>query len=429
MNQPLDDFSPDPAGLNKALLALIDRRTAPGLPHPDSGAVPLTWPERGLGGLGALESLVEIALDRPARLDHPGFLAHMDPPTPWFTWAAAQWAAATNQNLLHPDVAPQMRLLEERTINWMAPSFGMTGGHLVPGSTMSNLTALWVARELRGVTEVVSSAAAHLSVAKAARILGLHHRTVPTLPDQTIDSARLGDVTSAALVLNAGTAAAGAIDDLQLTARSSHAAPWVHVDAAWAGPLRFSPTHASTLDGIEGADSVGVSAHKWLHQPKESAAIFFADADEAHSAVSFGGGYLSAPNIGVLGSAGARALPLAVTLLAWGRDGLAAVLDAGIDRITELDQLVEADETLESFTKPTCGVLLWRPVDRALDLLQVQDHLEGAWVSVAEIDQALWFRSVGANPLADPGLIVDAVHRAVRSARSSSGSGQQKGGR
>jgi L-2,4-diaminobutyrate decarboxylase len=45
--------------------------------------------------------LVCPALEQVSRLDHPGFFAHMDPPTPWVTWAAA-----TNQNLLHRDTAP-----------------------------------------------------------------------------------------------------------------------------------------------------------------------------------------------------------------------------------------------------------------------------------------------------------------------------------
>ena len=48
----------------------------------------------------------------------------------------------------------------------------MGGGHLLPGSTVANLTALWAARELVGVREVVASAAAHLSVRKAANIPG-----------------------------------------------------------------------------------------------------------------------------------------------------------------------------------------------------------------------------------------------------------------
>ncbi|MFD7702194.1 hypothetical protein [Streptomyces caelestis] len=84
----------------------------------------------------------------------------MDPPTPWHAWAAALWAAATNQNLLHPDTAPAARALESRLLSWLAPKFGMDGGHFVPGATVANITALWAARELTGADQVVASSAA-----------------------------------------------------------------------------------------------------------------------------------------------------------------------------------------------------------------------------------------------------------------------------
>jgi L-2,4-diaminobutyrate decarboxylase len=52
----------------------------------------------------------------------------------------------------------------------------MTGEHLIPGATVANLTALWAARALRGVRRVITSNRAHLSVRKAAHILGLEFR-------------------------------------------------------------------------------------------------------------------------------------------------------------------------------------------------------------------------------------------------------------
>jgi L-2,4-diaminobutyrate decarboxylase len=86
---------------------------------------------------------------------------------------ATLWNASLNQNLLHPDVAPVARDIEAQVIGWLAPLFGMDGGHMTPGSTVGNLTALWAARELRGVKRVVASEGAHLSIGKAAHILGL----------------------------------------------------------------------------------------------------------------------------------------------------------------------------------------------------------------------------------------------------------------
>jgi L-2,4-diaminobutyrate decarboxylase len=109
-----EDCTPDAAGLQDAVRRLIEARSAVGSPHVDPSLaldLPDALPDAGLGGRGALEQLAGPALERVSRLDHPGFFAHMDPPTPWMTWAAAAWAAAMNQNLLHPDTAPAARQL------------------------------------------------------------------------------------------------------------------------------------------------------------------------------------------------------------------------------------------------------------------------------------------------------------------------------
>ena len=146
----------------------------------------------------------------------------------------------------------------------------MGGGHLVPGSTVANLTALWAAREVAGVRRVVSSDRAHNSVAKAAHILGLEHAVLPSDPrthrcDFSAPGALAalnggGDYSDAAVVLTAGTVATGAVDAL---ARPAGAA-WVHVDGAWAAPMRLSAQLAPVLEGVQAADSVGFSCHKWL---------------------------------------------------------------------------------------------------------------------------------------------------------------------
>jgi L-2,4-diaminobutyrate decarboxylase len=184
------------------------------------------------------------------------------------------------------------------------------------------------------------------------------------------------------------------------------------VDAAWAGPLRFSDRYASLLGGVEQADSVAFSAHKWLFQPKECGVVLFADADAAHGALSYGGGYLAAPNVGVLGSHGASALPLAATLLAWGKRGVAERIERCMALADELARLVDEHERLRLFRPPTTGVVLWRVPGK--DSRAVRDGLHGARVSLAEAAGQTWLRSVSANPMADPELVVRRVLAAAR---------------
>jgi L-2,4-diaminobutyrate decarboxylase len=166
------------------------------------------------------------------------------------------------------------------------------------------------------------------------------------------------------------------------------------------------------LDGVERADSVSVSAHKWLFQPKESALVLFRDSDAAHEALSFGGGYLAAPNVGMLGSRGGTALPLAATLLAWGRAGPERQLDHCLQLAVALAERIADEPTLELWQPPVSGIVLWRPVDR--EARAVQAALVRAFVSVTEVRGETWLRSVAANPCADPNLVVGEVLAAMR---------------
>lgn len=400
------EFQADRAGLDAAVSALARYSSGGRLRGNWTGrGLPRELPETGIGSTAALEALAETALGEARALGNPGYAAHMDPPTPWVSWVGVLWAASRNQNLLHPDTAPAARALEEAAIEWIAPWFGMGGGHLVPCSTLANLSALWAARECRGITEVVASEAAHLSVRKSASLLGLAYRPVATDTADRLDPSRLGDLRSSALVLTAGTTVMGSIDPLE----AGQGAAWRHLDAAWAGPLRFSRRFGQLLDGVEQMDSVSVSAHKLMFQPKECAVVLFADPAEAHSAMSFSADYLAVPNVGLLGSHGATALPLLATLLAWGRGGLADRVERCMDLASELAALVAEDDSFECLAAPVTGILLWRP--RAVDVGAIQAAMTAASVSLGLKGSELWLRSVFANPQADPEVVFDEVRR------------------
>ncbi len=385
-------FLADRAGLEYALEALLKAVDTTRIP-----VLPGTLPQNGIGEHAVLSALAPIVLDRAQPLGEAQSFAHMDPPTPWITWATSLWNAALNQNLLHPDLSPAATEIEARVIDWLAPLYGMDGGHMVPGSTIANLTALWAAREVAGVTKVITSQAAHLSVAKAAHMLGLEFKALDTNHYGRINPSTLGDdLSKSALVLTAGTTSAGAIDDLGLCGRAA----WTHVDAAWAGPLQLSPEYAPLLAGIENADSVSISAHKWFFQPKSSGLILFSDNKKAESVISFGGAYLSTANVGVLGSHGAVAVPLLATLLAWGQNGLAQRIERAMGLADDLWRRLEAHPGVELFGRQESGVILWRPKN-AGDVDTVLADLPAGAASVTRLGGKRWLRHVAANPNAD----------------------------
>lgn len=403
-------FDPDFVLDRDALVHAIELMGVPSEGFENIPSMPSVLPEAGMGSHAALHALGPLILGAASRLGDVTAMAHMDPPTPWITWATTLWNASLNQNLLHPATAPVARSVEERVVQWLAPYFGMNGGHMVPGSTVANLTALWAARECVGVEEVAYAETAHLSVRKAAHILGLRSRPLPcgptgaVLPDAVPD-----DLKRTALVLTAGSTSTGSIDDLSLVGKAA----WTHVDAAWAGPLRLSTIHAHRLAGIEHADSVAVSAHKWLFQPKESGLVLFRDTTSAHAAISFGGAYLAAPNVGVLGSHGAIAVPLLATLMAWGRTGMAARIERCMDLADELAALIERDERLELLARPETGVVVWRPAD-GVSTDRLHAALPTGSTSATTLSSGKWLRNVAANPNFDTAFFTDTLETAMK---------------
>ena len=383
--------------------------------------IPKKMPLEGIAdSKDVLDILTHDVLETNAQINHPGFIAHMDPPTPSIAIAAGMMQIATNQNLLHPDVAPKARQIEQRVVDWLASYFHMDGGHFVPGSTIANLTALWAARETRDITTIIASNKSHLSVKKAANLLNLNYIECETNEkDEMIINELLNvkDLNQSAVVLTAGTVACGAFDPIDeyfdkvgKMNGSGTAAKWVHIDSAWAGPLQLSSKYNHIFNGIEYADSFGFSAHKWMYQPKGTALCLFKNVDEAHEALSYGGGYLSAPNIGLLGTAPASAIPLCATLLKYGLNGMVDLIENDMNKANELIELIQAnDNKFELFNSNVCGVVVWRAKNKCAGT--IRDSLKNGWVSLCEINGEFWFRSVFSNPNADPKLLFDEVSK------------------
>lgn len=197
--------------------------------------------------------------------------------------------------------------------------------------------------------------------------------------------------------------------------------------AAWCGPMALSEELAPYLKGIEYADSCSFSNHKWLYQPKGSAFIFFKNETEAHLSISYGAptglpSFLVTPTIGILGSSPATAIPLMCTLLSWGQTGIAKRIESDVALAKELARIVKEDERFDlwegSEDVGNTGIINWRPksvhvpIDPdAMNFVRMQ--LKHSWISLTVIDGTTWFRSVAANPNADPKLVFDDVCGAV----------------
>ncbi|HSD80189.1 MAG TPA: aminotransferase class I/II-fold pyridoxal phosphate-dependent enzyme, partial [Solirubrobacteraceae bacterium] len=160
---------------------------------------------------------------------------------------AVAWAAYATAMLLNPnnhalDGGPATAAMEREAVAELAAMLGLGRhlGHLTASGTIANLEALWVARELRPGTVVLSGANAHYTHERVSAVLGIAHETVAedALGAMDLDALqrRLARGGVGTVVATLGTTALGAIDDVDAIAGlcARHGAR-LHVDAAYGG--------------------------------------------------------------------------------------------------------------------------------------------------------------------------------------------------
>ncbi|MBV1859335.1 MAG: aminotransferase class V-fold PLP-dependent enzyme [Nannocystaceae bacterium] len=223
---------------------------------------------------------------------------------------AAIYTAAMNANVGGREHAAVH--VEREVLGWFKQLVGFpqsAQGILLSGTSMATMIALAVARhgsdDKFDAFRIYTSDQAHISVAKAVRMLGLprsclvevrsdeHLRMDAGALREALDQDRAAGLVPLAVVATAGTALSGAVDPLQAICeicRSS--ALWLHVDAAIGIGLRLHPALRERLVGIEDADSVAFDAHKWLHVPYDVGCVLVRDAQAHRAAFREGASYL-----------------------------------------------------------------------------------------------------------------------------------------
>ncbi|CAK9143730.1 unnamed protein product [Ilex paraguariensis] len=167
--------------------------------------------------------------------------------------------------------------------------FSGGGGGVLQGTTceaiLCTLTAARdqmldkIGRENMGKLVVYGSDQTHCALQKAAKIAGinpLNFRSLLTtkstgfgLSPDALRSAIQSDIKFGLIPLffcaTIGTTSSNAVDPLgPLCDVAKDYNIWVHVDAAYAGSAFICPEFRHFLDGIEGANSFSLNAHKWF---------------------------------------------------------------------------------------------------------------------------------------------------------------------
>lgn len=368
--------------LDRAVVALaeLDQRPA----ARDVPAIaPLGLPDRGIGAAAALEELTSRYVPHFSGSAGPRYFGFVTGGT---TPAAliGDWLTSTfDQNLADAGESSSRQLALDalgmvRDLVGLPASFT---GAFVTGATASSTVALAVARQWvgrrRGVDiatagvhalgpVTVLSGTAHSSISKALAVIGLGRaalRPVVTLPDREavdVDAlARALDGVAASgpaiVIANAGTVNTCDFDDFQqIAALRRRYDFWLHIDAAFGGVAGASPSYRHLLAGIEACDSLTIDAHKWLNVPYDCGIVFTRHHDLHGETFRNAAAYLPAQvdtdtfvHLTPENSQRLRALPVWMTLAAYGRDGYAAIVERSCSHARWLAATLATDPRFE----------------------------------------------------------------------------------
>ncbi|WP_019069003.1 pyridoxal phosphate-dependent decarboxylase family protein [Streptomyces hokutonensis] len=347
-------------------------------------------PARG-GDLKALLARLDEAADCALESAGPGHLAYI-PGSGLYSAALAEfYNRAVNRYGGLASVAPALAALEESVIRWMAREVcGLpegSGGLLTSGGSMATFSATVAARhdrlgeDLAGGT-VYTTAFAHHSVAKAARLAGIraaHIRTVPHTPDlrmapeaaaAMIRADRDAGLRPFLLVATAGTTDTGTVDPLpQLAGLARREDVRFHIDAAYGGFFRLTARGAERLAGIEQADSVTLDPHKTLFMPFGTGALVVRDLAALHAAHDGTGSYLQdmagagVPDSGRLGpelTHEIRGLRAWLPLHLHGVNAFREALDEKLDLAEHVHDTLSGIAELEVLQRPELSTMIFR---------------------------------------------------------------------
>jgi aromatic-L-amino-acid decarboxylase len=245
--------------------------------------------------------------------------------------------------------SPALQELEELTLDWLRQLVGLPeafDGHIEDTASTGVLAAVIAARmRLPDRRVLVCSEHAHSAGEKAARLLGLELRRVPTDDLFRMRPELLQPDDACGVVATIGTTGMAAVDPVrEIAGPCAEAGTWLHVDAAYAGSAAICPELRDHFAGWELADSIGVNPHKWLGVPMDCSVLWTQRQEEFRRAFSLVPEYLQSPDDAVNLSEVSiplgrrfRALKLWAVLRCYGRSGLQ-------DRIREHIRLAELFE-------------------------------------------------------------------------------------
>ncbi len=315
-------------------------------------------------------------------------------------------AAAMNP---HCDVGNHAAVhLERQVLGWFRDLVGFpidSGGIIVSGGTMANLTGLAAARHARAgfndrelglaggpPLRVYVSDQGHSCIRKAIELMGIgsanlrvvptdeaFRLSVPALEAMVAEDRRAGH-RPIAVVASAGSTNTGSIDPLDDIARLCRREDlWFHVDGAYGAPAIMTDRYRDALAGLALADSVAIDPHKWLQIPVEAGVALVRDQAVLRDTFSLVPAYLRADGgsdgvegpvsfseFGLQQTRGFRALKIWFGLQELGRARIVRLIDQNCRLAERLHAQVVSAADMEPLAPPSLSVVCFRVVPPGL---------------------------------------------------------------
>lgn len=374
-------------------------------------------PEKKLADV--ITDLIEDIAPHAVNVASPYFVGHMTSAIPFFMVHLKTIVAALNQNVVKIETSKVVSVVEKQVLakihrliyqkseafyNEHIQSTRTTLGCFTENGTLSNLTALWVARNTRlaakpgfnGVEKeglhaayraygiergvVLVSKRGHYSLNKAGGLLGIGNQNIVTVDvdeknridltalEKTIETLTKSHKKTAVLAVVgiAGTTETGSVDPLSKMAdicaeNNIH----FHVDAAWGGPTLMSEKYRHLLSGIQSADSVTIDGHKQFYMPMSCGMVYFKDPAIMDNVI-YHANYVNRPgsvDLGIKSPSGSReanSLILDSALKIMGSRGYALLIDHGIETARKFTEEIEKRPNFQVITPPELNILTYR---------------------------------------------------------------------
>jgi aromatic-L-amino-acid decarboxylase len=413
----------DPAAFRAAAHAVVDvmadylegigsRAVFPAI---EPGSLRPRFPATAPEGPESIEAILadyrQLIEPNATHWQHPGFLAYFATTASSPGILGEMLTAAIGQNAMLWRTSPIGTELEEVVVGWLRAALGLPAtfdGLLTDTASISTLIALAAAREAAGTDaasrglagrdelgaglRVYASSEAHSSVDKACMTLGLGRASlvhIPVnerfemLPDvlaTSIAADREAGLRPIAIVATIGTTSSTSVDPIEAIADvAAHEGLWLHVDAAYAGPVAMLPDRRAPFAGWERADSIVVNPHKWLFTPLDASLLLTRRMEVLRTAFSLVPEYLRTLDrespvrdyseyIPQLGRR-FRALKLWIQLRWFGLEGLRRRIAAHMAMAEAFAGWVEADRDWELLAPVPFSTVCfrWRPAGRDID--------------------------------------------------------------